>query len=160
MKVTCLAENYKCQEIGEKIICINSLYESSLKFLSFAALLEVLSPEMNELYIPLAIEIEAAEGSDIIIYSDLGVQGTIKYDYFIPTAHYNKWKRTFRFTFWIIFLAEALVSLLLLYIFFVPSNFNPLVGASFFIVAGLTAWFARKYYKENKRIRKYEIRDL
>lgn len=156
MKIECLAENYTCFKKENQIFVINNIYQSSLLYIFISAIIEVMLPDINNFNVPLGIEIND-NTSEIKIDKNLNVIGTTKFRYFIPKDHYLKWKKTYKVSYWLIILFGIIASMLLLYIYLIPSELNVLAGLAFFVVFTMLTFTGYKYRKQTKIIKQYQI---
>lgn len=160
MQIKCKADNYTYIKREGRIVVFNEIYSNKTSMIFLCAILSILLPDIKYYFIPLAIDIDVTEDSNIQIDKNLNVLGTSHYKYFIPKEHYYKWKKTFRLIFGLIIILELLLNLLILYIFLFSARFNFGAGLAFFCCIFFTFYMGYKYVSRNYFIKKYEIKEL
>ena len=158
MSIKCGNKDYTYVKKDGKIIIFNTIYESNTILLIIASFLEILIPEIKNFKIPLAMEIED-KNEDIEVDENLSIIGSKNFNYFIPTNHYDKWKKTYMVAYLIIILTGILMSILLAYILII-SAFNLLVGIIFLIIMAMSMFIIIKFKKEVNLIKKYKKKDI
>jgi len=120
---------------------------------------DLILPDTKGCYIPLAIEFDT-NYEDVTIDKYLKVTGTNDYNYFIPEAHYRKWKRTYRMAFFTQILSGIMACLFLVYLFTILSIIKPVIVAFFLINLFITIRLMITFYRQIKLLKKYERREI
>jgi hypothetical protein len=155
-------ENYKSKRVDGAIFIYNSIYESRLWLLILTALLSVLSHDIRDMEIPVAIKILPKSGEGrIFIGRDFAVKGAADYQYFIPRAHYEKWKWSFLASWVIISLLALALDVLFIYLTICVDGIGRLViGLVAILFIAISASLFRKIITQVEVRKKYPVREL
>lgn len=158
MNIRCLADDYAVKEKNSIYYVYNVLYEEELKKVLFALLIGLFIPEASDYYIPICIQIKKPQGA-ILIRENLEVIGSAEIEYFIIKHQYKKWKKAYAIVRSIIYTLCVLLVLGFISLF-LKTNYHFVMGICVVAVIFLALGAILKLELNNKKRKKYEVRDM